>query len=199
MTTHSHDSVADLHLWAEDRRSELLTSYRAYLLVLARFQVPERLRSRVDASDLVQDVLLQAHRDAEQFRGTTEEQLLGWLRKMLAYRISNVLRHYLATQRRNARREQSLESEMSRATAPVDDGLLADDTSPSERASWRERSRLVANAIERLSPDQREVIRLHHAQGLTMVEIAQRMNRSLDAVRKLWSRAVASLRREIGA
>jgi RNA polymerase sigma-70 factor (ECF subfamily) len=56
----------------------------------------------------------------------------------------------------------------------------------------------LADALERLPQDYREVIILRHMEGLSFPEVAQRMHRTLDSVKKLWTRALAQLRRSLG-
>ena len=68
----------------EDARGRLLEAYRSYLALLARLQLGRDLQGKVDPSDLVQEVFLEAHRDWGQFRGQTEGELRAWLRRMLA-------------------------------------------------------------------------------------------------------------------
>src|SRR5262245_40989200 len=62
----------------------LLELYRGFLTLLARVQIGRRLKSKVDAADLVQETFLEAHRHFGRFRGTTEGELTGWLRQILA-------------------------------------------------------------------------------------------------------------------
>src|SRR5262245_46312218 len=61
----------------------LLEQYRNYLAVLATTQIERRLRQRVSPSDVVQETMLRAHKNFGQFRGTTEPELLAWLRQIL--------------------------------------------------------------------------------------------------------------------
>src|SRR5207253_6129409 len=63
----------------------LFGACRNYLNVLARAQVESWLRAKVDASDLVQQTLLEAYRDFQRFRGTTEAEWLAWLRQILTH------------------------------------------------------------------------------------------------------------------
>jgi RNA polymerase sigma-70 factor (subfamily 1) len=86
----------------------LLESYRGYLTVLAGVQIGRRLQGKVDAADVVQEAFLGAARDFAQFRGTTEAELLAWLRQVLASVLSNLVRHYQGTQRRDVRLERRL-------------------------------------------------------------------------------------------
>src|SRR6266404_5133916 len=78
---------------------QLLDRYRNYLKLLARLQIDRRLQGKADASDLVQETFLEAHRDFKQFRGTTEKELVSWLRQILVSNLANLVRHYRGTQR----------------------------------------------------------------------------------------------------
>jgi RNA polymerase sigma-70 factor (ECF subfamily) len=75
---------------------------------------------------------------------------------------------------------------------------MANYSTPSRHAARREQAVLLAEALERLSEDYREVIVLRHLEGLTFPDVAKRMNRSEDSVQKLWVRSLASLRRSLG-
>ena len=72
----------------------LLGSCRSYLKLLAQVQIDRRLSGKADASDVVQDTLLYAHQVFRSFRGTTEAELLGWLRRVLASKLKNLVRRY---------------------------------------------------------------------------------------------------------
>ena len=61
-----------------------LEPYRDYLRLLARMQMSRQLQAQLDASDVVQLTLLKAHEKIGQFRGQTEAELAGWLRRILA-------------------------------------------------------------------------------------------------------------------
>ena len=74
----------------------------------------------------------------------------------------------------------------------------ADAPGPDEQASRREQAARVMAALDRLPPDYREVIALRNLEGLSLVEVAGRMNRSHAAVRQMWVRAVRQLREECG-
>src|ERR1700744_900348 len=86
----------------------LLYLYRNYLSLLARLQIGRRLQGKVDAADLVQETFLEAHRNWERFRGTSEAELVGWLRSILAARIADVIRRFLGSLRRDVRLEREL-------------------------------------------------------------------------------------------
>jgi RNA polymerase sigma-70 factor (ECF subfamily) len=173
----------------------LLELYRAYLAVLARVQIGRRLQGKVDASDLVQEAFLGAYRDFPQFRGTTEKEFLGWLRQILASLLANLVRHYQGTQRRDVRLERQLVLELDQSSQALDRGLVAPQSSPSQQAIRREQSVLLAAALGRMPQEWRELLILRHLEGLSFPEVARRMGRTVDSVKKQWPRALASLRR----
>jgi RNA polymerase sigma-70 factor (ECF subfamily) len=176
----------------------LLELYRRYLVLLARVQIGQRLQGKADASDLVQETFLNAHRNFAQFRGATEGELVAWLRQILAYNVANLVRRYLGTRGRDVRLERDIADAFNRSSATLQGGLVAPLASPSQQASRREQAVLLADALEQLSPDYREVIVLRHLEGLTFPEVARRMGRSLDSVEKVWMRALARLRQMLG-
>ena len=181
-----------------DALGELLQLYRNYLALLARLNIDARLQGKVDASDLVQETFLKAHRNFGQFRGNTEEELVSWLRQILTNNLANLVRHYLGLKRRDVRLERQLAAEMDRSSRLMDGGLIAPGSSPSRQASRREQAVLLADVLKQLPADYREVLILRHLEGLTFAQVAERLGRTEDSVQKLWVRALARLRRSLG-
>jgi RNA polymerase sigma-70 factor (ECF subfamily) len=177
---------------------QLLETYRSYLLLLARLQIGRRLQGKVDPADVVQETFLRAHRDFARFRGSTEEEWTGWLRQILAARLGDVVRHFCGTRRRDVRLERELEGELDISSRILDQGLVAKLSSPSHQAARREQAVLLAEALEKLPEDYREVLILHHLEECKFPEVACRMGRSVDSVKKLWARALGRLRRSMG-
>src|SRR5437016_14501084 len=110
---------------------KLLERYRGYLTLLARLQIGRRLQGKADAADLVQETFLEAHQNWGRFRGTTEAELLSWLRRILAAQIADLMRRYLGAQRRDVRLERELAAELDHSSHNLDAGLLAKQDSPS--------------------------------------------------------------------
>ena len=176
----------------------LLAVYRGYLTLLAQTQISRRLQGRADASDLVQEAMLEAHRHFGVFRGTTVPEFAAWLRSILAGSIANHVRRHLGTKRRDARLERALAVEMSDTSCVLDQGLAANITSPSEQAVNHEATLQLAGALESLPPHYRDAIVLRHFEGLPFADVARRMGRSVESVEKLWVRALGRLRRTLG-
>jgi RNA polymerase sigma-70 factor (ECF subfamily) len=180
-----------------EARGRLLEAYRGYLTLLARVQLGRALRAKVDPSDLVQEAFLEAHRDFEQFRGQTEAELLAWLRRMLATGLADQVRRYRGSRRRDPRLEEQLAAELDHSSQVLDRALTALDHSPGARAARREEAVRLAGALERLPADYREVLVLRHFEGLTFPEVARRLDKTLDAVKNVWLRGLARLRRTL--
>jgi RNA polymerase sigma-70 factor (ECF subfamily) len=179
-------------------RGQLLECYRGYLKLLARLELGRRLQGKVDASDVVQEAFLHAHRGFEQFRGATEAELTAWLRQVLSSRLADQMRRYLGAKQRDVRLECDLAHDLDQSSQALDRGFVARQSSPSRQAARREQAVLLANALEKLPADYREVIVLYQLEDLPFPEVARRMARSLDSVRNLWPRALARLRRLLG-
>jgi RNA polymerase sigma-70 factor (ECF subfamily) len=178
---------------------QLLQLYGNYLALLTRLHIGRRLQGKVDAQDLVQDTFLNAHRDFAMFRGRSEKEFLAWLRQIHAARIVNTLRRYLGTRGRDVQRECNLAAELDHSSHIMERGLFAAQSSPSQHLAKREQAVVLANELNRLPADYREVLILRHLEGLRFTEVARRMGRSVDSVEKLWVRALARLRRSMGA
>jgi RNA polymerase sigma-70 factor (ECF subfamily) len=183
---------------AEDL-GRLLESYRQYLRLLARLEVGRNLQAKFDASDVVQDTLLEAHRNFSQFQGETENQFVCWLRQIMAAGLANLLRRWLTTQRRDVRLEKKLEADLDRSSRILGEVLIDPGSSPSQEASHREQAVVLADALASLPPDYREVIILRNLEGRPFAEVAAQMQRSVDSVEKLWMRGLICLRGAMGA
>jgi RNA polymerase sigma-70 factor (ECF subfamily) len=177
----------------------LLERYRGYLKVLARLEIGRRLSGKMDPSDLVQETFLEAHRDFSRFRGGTEAEFTRWLRRVLATNLANAVRRYVGTKRRDVRLERELAEEIDESSAHMAMALAGQESSPSRQAARREEAVTLADALAELPEDYREVLVLRHLEGLAFAAVAARMGRTEDSVKNLWARALARLRRVLGA
>jgi len=182
----------------DDSLGRLLETYRRYLALLARLQVSRRLQGKIDPADVVQDVFLEAHRHFALFRGVSEREFVAWLRQILAARLANLVRHYLGTKRRDVRLEREMAAAVDQSSRVLDGGLIARQSSPSERAARCEQAVRLADTLAQLPDDQREVLVLRHLEELTFPEVARRMGRTVDSVKGLWTRGLDRLRRILG-
>lgn len=199
MPTATRDDVPELLARARAGEPEVLGQlferFRNYLLVLARVQIGRRLQRKVEEGDLVQETFLEAHRAFPRFRGTSEGELAYWLRQILAARLAMLVRHYFGTQQRDVNLERELTDALGQSSEQLGQAFVASGTSPSQGAARREEAVRLADALAQLPPDYRQVITLRHLEGLTFPDVSKKMDRSVDAVEKLWARALIQLRK----
>ncbi len=176
---------------------QLLQHYRNYLVVLAATQIEKRLQPRVSPSDAVQETLLRAHKNFGQFRGTTEQELLAWLRQILVNNLAKFVEQHMLAARRDVRREISLErigAALERSTIQLAALVPDSEKSPSMAVEEREEAVVLADRLAQLPGDYRRVLVLRNLQGLSFDEVAAKMDRSVGAARMLWLRAIDRLR-----
>jgi RNA polymerase sigma-70 factor (ECF subfamily) len=174
----------------------LFARCRNFLALSARARLEGWLAAKADASDLVQQTLLDAYRGFAAFHGGTEGEWLGWLRRILDHNAADLVRRFHGTAKRQVGREVSLAPPPGQSSAG-DADPAADAESPSECLMRLESELQLADALSRLSPDHREVICLRNLQRLPFDEVARRMNRSRPAAQMLWMRALQKLREEL--
>jgi RNA polymerase sigma-70 factor (ECF subfamily) len=204
MTVRAQSEIDRLFTSAREGSStclgRLLTLYTNYLKLLVTTQLDNRLRGRVSPSDIVQDTFFEAHRDFNQFRGQSTAEFVCWLRRIVVHNILRVVEQHLLTEKRDVRREVSLEEigrRLEQSTARLETLLAVESDSPSRHAVEREHEVLLANALAELPTDYRDVIVLRHIEGLPFESVAERMGRTVGAVRMLWLRALKRLREEL--
>ena len=174
---------------------KLLEAARHYLLSIARQEFDPDLRAKNSPSDVVQETFVEAQRDFGQFQGDTEAELLAWLRQLLLHRVAKLRRRYRDTQKRRLAREVALGGDDS-SGGPAG-GLAANTLSPSGQAMVHEQDQALREALGRLPEDYRRVITLRHEEQLPFEEIGRLLERTPDAARKLWARAVERLHEEL--
>ncbi len=179
-----------------DDPGRLLDGCRQYLLMIANEVIGPELRAKFGASDLVQDTFVEAQRHLAGFRGRTEAELRTWLRRILECQLSNLRRSYLTTQRRAARREVAIETLMA-GSDEQGDFMASRSPSPSNHAARSELTRALDRSLTRMPEHYRQVIAWRHHEQFSWDEIGRRMNCTADAARKVWSRAIQQLRREL--
>lgn len=179
-----------------DVPAEKVEQFRVYLRLLAQLHLDPRLRGKVDASDLVQQTFLQAHRALAQFRGHSDQELGAWLRQILARNLAHAARDF-GRDRRDVDRERSLEAALEASSSRLDAWLAADQSSPSQQADRNEQIARLAKALAALPDAQREAVVLHYWQDWPVAQIAKHLDRSTTAAAGLLKRGLQSLRQRL--
>jgi RNA polymerase sigma-70 factor (ECF subfamily) len=170
-----------------DAETRLLLEVRPFLRAEVERFAQGQAFGAWDGSDVVQDffVKLQLLQPGQDFRGTTSQQFLKWLRTMVYRKFLDILRAAQADKRGGGQPLGPLPGD-----SHGDVALAADTSTPSEQLIRREEQEEVAVVLERLSADYQQVIRLRIFDGSSWAEIATAMDRSVDAVKKLYERAI---------
>ncbi|HUP79145.1 MAG TPA: sigma-70 family RNA polymerase sigma factor [Pirellula sp.] len=183
----------------ESAKGELLNRFRPYLNVIAQRHLDERLQSRLDYADLVQTTFLEATRDFDQFRGESVESLLAWLRHILRNNVSTAHQQHLSVQKRSARKEVTLRvsSESGGSSLGMQDMVPSESSSPSQRMMRDEAAVVLAICLEQIPETQRQAIRMRYLEGMSLIEISERIEKSEMAVAGLLKRGLRALREEM--
>lgn len=186
----TEDLLAAAKAGKSDAREELFARYRPRVLAIARSRLGRHLRRALDSQDLVQEALVEAARDLEQFEWRGESSLIRWLARLLEHRAT-AQADRLTAQKRDLRREVPLED----GARPIGaHAAVASNNDPLEQAARGEMEERVRDALDRLTERQREVILLRDYAGCSWDEVAAEMGLSSpDAARMLHVRAVAKL------
>jgi RNA polymerase sigma-70 factor (ECF subfamily) len=166
----------------------LLESCRQYLLLVSDEELKEEIRAKIGPSDVVQQTFLEAQRDFPGFHGNKHSELLAWLRRILLNNVANEQRKFLATGMRKVAREVPLEAKLADPGQPL---------SPRSLTIAREDEQQLKQVLKRLSEQDQQVLRLRFEENRSFAEIGKLLDRSEEAARKVWFRAVQKLRREM--
>jgi RNA polymerase sigma-70 factor (ECF subfamily) len=173
-----------------------LERFRSYLLLLARLRLDPLLRAKAGASDMVQQTMLEAHRDLAGFRGRTVGEQAAWLRQILARNLANVVRD-LRRDKRDVAREQPLQATLDDSASRLEAWLAAKQSSPSQQVERHERAVRLAEALTTLPQNQHEAVVLRYWHGCSLVEIGGRLGCTTAAVTGLLHRGLRNLRKRL--
>ncbi len=200
------DLMARARAGESDALGELCALYRNYLRMVVRTGLGPKLRERVELSDVVQEALVEVVRQFPQFTGQNEAALVGWLRRLVAQKLADLGRYHSRAKRAGGVSALPLDApwENNTATSPQSGGggklldvLALSQTSPSEAASKRELTVLLADALSDLEEAEAEVLWLYHAENLSFEAIGERLGIGRKAVRGLWARGLKGLRKTL--
>jgi RNA polymerase sigma-70 factor (ECF subfamily) len=169
-----------------------LDGFREYLHLLARLQLRANLAGKVDLSGVVQQTLLEAYQARGSFPPDDAHQA-AWLRRALANNLTDEIRR-LGSRGKERVEERSLEQALDASSARLEVWLGREESTPGHKAGYREQLSRLANALLRLSDDQREAVELHHLEGLSLAEVGRCLGRSREAVAGLVFRGLKKLR-----
>ncbi len=172
--------------------------FRSYLRLQAEMQLSPRLKLKEAPSDIVQQAMLEAHRDLKDFRGKTDIGLRAWLRMILTNNLTELARRY-HTQQRTILREVSLQDQLEQSSALFMSQLDPKQQTPSKLMMTQERSEQLAEALLKLRDEERTAVVFKHIHNLPVAEIAQHLGRTNEAVAGLLRRGLKKLRESLNS
>ena len=171
----------------EVAREQLLAQIQDYLDLMAARHMDKSLQPKIGRSDIVQQTLTQVIENFDQFRGGTAAEFRGWLKTIVVNEMGKMRRNFRAG-KRDIGRELQLEGQASASgTRPTPADV---NPTPSTEAMAAEQIDNFYAILQQLPEDYAQVIRLRSLERLPFKEIADKMQRSHDAITKLWYRAV---------
>jgi RNA polymerase sigma-70 factor (ECF subfamily) len=198
MTTEQPDTDELLRQAADGdpgAREGLLTRHRDRLRKMIAWRLDRRLAARVDPSDVVQEVLLEASGKMDRYLRERPLPFFPWLRALAGERLVALHRRHVRAQGRSVRREEpGLLNLPDESAAELADRLVTSATNPMQRALRQEQRERVRQALGRLSERDREVLVLRNLEQLSVADTAEVLGISEGAVKVRHLRALERLR-----
>lgn len=165
-----------------------LSRHEATLLLLARYQLPDRIRGKLDPADLVQQTLLEAIRANDKLRGRPDHEVLKYLSTALRNNVTDAIRKF------GQNRDEVPQAQYGESSRRLIDQIPGAHTSPSEGADRNERFIRLAAALVELPDTQRLAVEMRYLSGMKVNEIARNLGKSEGAISLLLHRAITTLR-----
>jgi RNA polymerase sigma-70 factor, ECF subfamily len=181
--------VDEARAGSRQAQEKLLTSFWPKMLCYFAKEISERLRAKIGPEDLAQRACLLAWQHFDKFRGDFAEYC-GWIAKICRNLLKAVLRHYKPGSDHDISREELLNAA---ALEAVQQHGYRRQKAPEEIAEDLEITAALETAIEQLPPDERQLIHWRVFEKLKFAEIAARLGRSADAVRRAFNKALQRL------
>jgi RNA polymerase sigma-70 factor (ECF subfamily) len=198
--------IAQARAGQAEALGELCSLYRNYMRMVVRTGLGPKLRERVELSDVVQEALVEVVRQFPQFTGQNEAALVGWLRRLVGQKLADLGRYHSRAKRSGGSPDVPLEASLNAGAAESGGGggklldmLSLSQTSPSEAASRRELTVLLADAVAGLAEGEAEVLWLYHAENLSFESIGDRLGVSRKSIRGIYARGLRNLKRTFDA
>ncbi|TWT40128.1 RNA polymerase sigma factor CnrH [Thalassoglobus neptunius] len=175
--------------------NDLLERHRQALRRLVHFRLDRQIANRVDASDVVQDVLLEASRRLKDYVSDPKMPFHLWIRQLAQDRMIDLHRRHHA-QKRSVDKEQRLQSPAfgDRSSLDLAAQLRDDQLTPAAAMIRKELEERFLQALEQLDENEREIIVMRHVEHLGNGEIAEALNLSPAAAGMRYLRAIRRLK-----
>jgi RNA polymerase sigma-70 factor (ECF subfamily) len=191
----NEELIARLNAGDEHAFVELFSRHRDRLKRMLEFRMDRRLRGREDASDILQEVYIDAHQRMRHYLKRPELSFYIWLRQLTTQRLIDIHRRHLKAEMRDVKQEISIHRHHAAATsASMAMLLVAHLASPSQMAMRDELVMQIEEALESMDEMDREVLALRHFEELRNSEVAEVLGLKDAAASNRYVRALSRLR-----
>lgn len=177
-----------------DKLAEVFSTYEERLQRVVRFRLDRRLYGRVDTTDVLQDVWMEATRRITDYTSHPAVPFFIWLRQIAWQIIIDLHRRHLGAQKRNVSQEVSLAKSGVDTTISIAAQLVGNLTSPSQAFIREERLTRLREALDRMDEIDREVLALRHFEELSNNEVAEVLGLQKTAASNRYVRALKRLK-----
>jgi RNA polymerase sigma-70 factor (ECF subfamily) len=179
----------------KEARAQLLERHRGRLHKMVACRLDRRLAARVDASDVVQEVLAEADRKLDRYLRDEPLPFFPWLRQLAWEQLTALYRRHVRAQKRSVRREEPDVLDMPEdSVAKLASRLVNSGSAPDQRLLRKELQEHMRQALRRLRKREREVLLLRHMEQLSVADTAAVLGISPGAVKVRHLRALDRLR-----
>lgn len=181
-------------------RDELLEGHRRWLRQMIAVRLDRRVSNRLDPSDVVQDVLHDAHQRLPEYLATQKVPFHIWLRRITCDRLVEVYRTHVRAKRRSVLKEQNFSLGVNdESVSQLALCLAGSSFQPDKRAMAAEMRERTAEAVMQLKPEDRELLMMRYVEHMSVDQIASALSISATAVTSRHLRAIERLRRLMGS
>ena len=175
--------------------NQLLERHRDAVRRMIDLRMDQVLKRRVDASDIVQDVLIDANRRLRDYLANPVMPFHLWLRQMAKDRLIDAHRRHRGTARRSMDREQQLGAATAdQSSIDLAAQLRDQQLTPAAAAAWAELQRRFEAACAQLDEQDQEIVLMRHFEHLANSEAAASLGLSAQAASMRYLRAMRRLR-----
>lgn len=180
-----------------DAAGQLLNRHRDALRRMVELRLDRRIQQRIDASDIVQEVMIEANRRLEQFLAAPAMPFHLWLRQMARDRIIDAHRRHRASGKRSVDREQAMvaPAALDRSTIELVGQICDPELTPAAAATMQELQRRFQAALETMDDHDREIVLMRHFEQLSNQDVAQSLGLTEPAASMRYLRAMRKLRK----
>ena len=181
----------------ESAVNALMDQYRSSLRQLIRMRLDQKIQRRVDVSDVVQDVLVEANRRLQRYLNDPIMPFHLWLRQIAKDRIIDAHRRHRVSAKRSVDREQQLAPPRGYDQSSVHLASLLGDNqmTPAAAAVQKELAQRVEESIAQLEERDCEIIVMRHYEHLSNQEIGEVLNLTEPAASMRYLRAIRRLKK----